>query len=283
MIDAEGLRFAYPGGRPALAGISFRVEPGEIFGLLGPSGSGKSTTIKVLIGFLKEYEGRVTVLGREARDMDGLLRERIGVAFETPGFYAKFTALENLRFFAAMYRRQTLDPLSLLERAGLADAAHKRVGEFSKGMRVRLNVCRAMIHDPELLVLDEPTSGLDPVRSRMIREWIREKKRQGTSVVLATHNMKLAEELCDRVAFLVDGRFVLVDDPRRLMLRHGRKAVRVEYRENGKPASREFLLKGLGKDPEFFRLLREERVERMHTQETTLEDIFIRVTGRRLT
>ncbi|WP_124728229.1 ABC transporter ATP-binding protein [Staphylospora marina] len=284
MIDVTDLRFTYPGhDRPALDGISFRVGPGEIFGLLGSSGAGKSTAIKVLVGFLKGYEGRVKVLGREARDADADLRERIGVAFESPGFYAKFTAVENLRYFGAMYRRKGKmeEPFRLLERAGLAEAAHKRVGEFSKGMKIRLGVCRAMMHDPDLLILDEPTSGLDPSRTRMIREWIREEKERGKVILLATHNMKLAEDLCDRVAFLHDGRFVLEDEPRRLMLRYGRKTVRVEYISKGKPQSAEFPLEGLGRNAGFLRVLNEENVERMHTQETTLEEIFVRMTGRK--
>lgn len=283
MIEVSGLCYTYPGRRrPALDGISFSVKPGEIFGLLGPSGSGKSTTLKVLIGFLREYRGSVRVLGKEARESDESLREQIGVAFEMPSFYAKFTALENLRFFAAMYRGRKEDPMQLLRRVGLEAEADKRVAEFSKGMKIRLNICRAMMHDPDVLFLDEPTSGLDPSRARMIREWILEKKAEGKTIIIATHNMKLAEEMCDRVAFLVDGKIPLIDAPRKLMVKCGKKTVRIEYYEGGEARQKEFPLAGLGRNDEFLRLLRDVSIVRMHTQETTLEDIFIEVTGRRL-
>jgi fluoroquinolone transport system ATP-binding protein len=258
------------------------VERGEIFGFLGPSGAGKSTTQNVLIRSLAGYEGTITVLGRDLRTWDRHYYRRIGVAFEAPNHYLKLTAHENLRFFAGLHGGETEEPRALLERVGLAQDADKRVGEFSKGMRGRLTLARALLHRPELLFLDEPTAGLDPVTARRIRQVIREARNAGATIFLTTHDMATADELCDRVAFLVDGGIAALDAPRGLRLAHGRRVVRVEAMRDGTRAVREFALDGLADDPDFHTLLRSGDVETIHTLETTLEDVFVRVTGRRL-
>lgn len=283
MIVAEELSYTYPGSeKPALDSVSFHVRRGEIFGFLGPNGAGKSTTQKILVGLLRDYGGRVSVFGRDLREWGKEYYERIGVSFEQPNHYLKLTALENLAFFRGLYQRETEEPQKLLELVGLADAADKRVSQFSKGMRTRLNLARALLHRPELLFLDEPTSGLDPVTSRRIRQVILGVRESGATVFLTTHDMEVAAELCDRVAFLVNGRIVLIDSPRALALRYGRRTVRVEYITSRGLHRREFPLKGLGDNPEFLEILRKEEVETIHTQETTLEEIFIEVTGSRL-
>ena len=283
MIDVRDLTFRYPDSRePALRSIGFRVERGEIFGFLGPSGAGKSTAQKILIRLLRDYEGTVTILDRDLRAWGNDFYERIGVSFEVPNHYLKLTALENLAAFRGFYSGATEDPRALLDAVGLSDDADKRVAQFSKGMRLRLNVARSLLNRPELLFLDEPTSGLDPVTSRLVRDLVRERRDRGTTVVLTTHNMTIADELCDRVAFLVDGRIELVDGPRALKLRHGRRFVRVELDVEGRLERREFPLDGLGDNPEFLATLRDHTVQTIHTQETTLEDIFIQLTGRTL-
>jgi fluoroquinolone transport system ATP-binding protein len=283
VIDVRDLTFRYPdSSEPALRSIDFRVERGEIFGFLGPSGAGKSTAQKILIRLLRDYEGTVKVLDRDLSAWGNDYYERIGVSFEVPNHYLKLTALENLAAFRGFYSGATEDPRALLEAVGLSDDADKRVAQFSKGMRLRLNVARSLLNRPELLFLDEPTSGLDPVTSRLVRDLVRERREQGTTVVLTTHNMTIADELCDRVAFLVDGRIELVDAPRTLKLRHGRRFVRVELDVEGRLESREFPLDGLGDNPEFLATLRDHAVQTIHTQETTLEDIFIQLTGRTL-
>ncbi len=283
MIDVRDLTFRYPdSSESALRSIAFRVERGEIFGFLGPSGAGKSTAQKVLIRLLRGYEGTVRVLGRDLAAWGNDYYERIGVSFELPNHYLKLTALENLAAFRGFYSGETEDPRTLLDAVGLTDDADKRVAQFSKGMRLRLNVARSLLNRPELLFLDEPTSGLDPVTSRLVRDLVRERRERGTTVVLTTHNMTIADELCDRVAFLVDGRIELVDAPRTLKLRHGRRFVRVELDVEGRLESREFPLDGLGDNPEFLATLRDDALQTIHTQETTLEDIFIQLTGRTL-
>lgn len=282
-VVARSVRFSYPGAaRPAVEDVSFSVEGREIFGFLGPSGAGKSTTQNILIGLLDGYQGAVELLGRGVREWGRELYRRIGVAFESPNHYLKLTARENLALFAGLYGRDTEDPDGLLERVGLLDDADKFVGEFSKGMRGRLTLARALLHRPELLFLDEPTAGLDPGTARRIRHVIRDAKDAGATIFLTTHDMLTADELCDRVAFLVDGRIVALDQPRALRLAHGRRVVRVETALNGVRTAREFPLDRLADDAEFASLLRSGSVETIHTLETTLEDVFIRLTGRSL-
>lgn len=283
MITVENLSFTYPKApKPALKGLHFQIARGEIFGFLGPSGAGKSTTQKILIGLLKDYQGRVSVFGKDLKTWQADYYERVGVSFELPNHYLKLTALENLSYFAALYRNVTQEPSCLLERVGLGADGNKPVSQFSKGMKNRLNVARSLLHDPELLFLDEPTTGLDPVNARLIKELIEEQRSAGKTVFLTTHNMTVADELCDRVGFIVDGEVRLIDTPRELKLRYGRRVVRVESQPAGQTVTRDFPLETLGDDADFITLLRSGQVQTIHTLEATLEDIFIEATGRRL-
>jgi fluoroquinolone transport system ATP-binding protein len=281
-VDVRDLTFAYaPRGRHAVDGMTFRIAPGEIFGFLGPSGAGKSTTQRILIGLLRGYGGEVCVLGRNRADWGPEYFERIGVSFELPAHYQKLTARENLRTFAALYRRAG-DPDELLARVGLADAADARVATFSKGMQMRLNLVRALLHSPDLLFLDEPTGGLDPAHARSVQELVREQRSRGCTVFLTTHDLSLAEALCDRVAFVVDGRIAQVGTPHDLRAERSGRRVRVEQRCGERRRLREFPLDGLGDDGEFLALLRAGGIESMHTTEPSLEDVFLDVTGRSL-
>ena len=280
VIDVRDLTYTYPkAAAPAVASISFEIAPGEIFGFLGPNGAGKSTTQKLLIGLLRDYQGAVSVFGRDLRRWGNDYYERLGVSFEFPNHHLKLTALENLSYFSALYAGDTEDPRDLLDRVGLGADADMRVSQFSKGMRGRLNVARALLPKPDLLFLDEPTTGLDPLSSRQIRDLIRDRQQAGTTVFLTTHDMVVADELCDRVAFIVDGGITLIDAPRALKLRHGIRTVRVEFGADGRQVQREFPLDGLADDADFLTTLRQETVQTIHTQETTLEEIFIQVTG----
>jgi fluoroquinolone transport system ATP-binding protein len=280
MIAVNGLTYSYSNREPpAINALNFEIRRGEIFGFLGPSGAGKSTTQKILIGLLTGYSGSVSVLGKPLGSWGAGYYERIGVSFEMPIHFLKLTALENLRYFAALYARPGLGPQALLEKVGLQADGGKLVAEFSKGMKNRLNVARSLVNDPELLFLDEPTCGLDPVNARLIKDLIREQQRSGKTVFLTTHTMTLAEELCDRVAFLVDGRIRLIDAPRELKLRFGRPVVRVEFRAEGRAGREDFPLETLGRDEAFLRRIRSADVQTIHTQEATLEDIFLKMTG----
>jgi fluoroquinolone transport system ATP-binding protein len=283
MIDVNDLTYSYRGAAaPALSGLSFAAAPGEVFGFLGPSGAGKSTTQKILIKLLAGYRGRVEVFGRDLAAWGPEYYERVGVAFELPNHFLRLSARRNLAYFAALYSRPTRPADELLELLGLADAADTPVERFSKGMQTRLGVARALQHRPDLLFLDEPTSGLDPASALLVKELIRAQRDEGRTVVLTTHNMALADELCDRVALIVEGRIAQIDAPRALRLRYGAPRVKVEYL-NGAVHAAEFPLAGLAENPEFQRVLRETAVQTIHSREATLEDVFLEVTGRSLT
>jgi fluoroquinolone transport system ATP-binding protein len=280
VIAAHELRYAYKGqAHPAVDGVSFSVRHGEIFGLLGPSGAGKSTTQKILTRQQRGFTGDVNVLGKPLSNWDEGYFERIGVGFELPNHYLKFTARENLSFFASLYARPSRDPRQMMALVGLADYADKKVETFSKGMRMRLNFVRAIQHDPELIFLDEPTAGLDPVNAGIIKSLIADLAREGKTVVLTTHNMNDVDQLCDRISFMVDGRFAALDTPEALKAAHGRRMVAVTP-ANG--AAEEFALDGLGDNARFLDLLRTGRVERIHSQEASLDKVFTNVTGHRL-
>lgn len=283
MIRVENLTFRYVGtSAPAVRGLNFAVEPGEIFGFLGPSGAGKSTTQKILFRLLQGYQGSVQVFDRDLREWGYEYFEQVGVSFEMPNHYTKLTARENLRYFGALYQGSVMKPDELLEMVGLLDDADMLVSQYSKGMKNRLSVARSLVNNPKLLFLDEPTAGLDPVNARKIKDLIKAQKDAGRTVFLTTHDMHIADELCDRVAFIVDGQISLIDSPRELKLRYGKPEVRVEFGLNGKTEQRDFELEGLADNAEFLTLLREGSVRTLHTQEATLENIFIEVTGRRL-
>jgi len=282
-IKVKDLEFTYPKSeKKAVDGVSFGIKKGEIFGFLGPNGAGKTTTQKVIIGLLKNYNGDVELLGRNLKSWKTDIYNRIGVGFELPNHYQKLTALENLEFFASFYRQKTIDPLELIQMVELEKDANQRVATFSKGMKSKLNFARSLINDPEVLFLDEPTTGLDPVSSRLIKSIIKDQRKKGKAIFLTTHNMTDADELCDQVGFIVEGKLVLVESPKELKIKHGKKIVKVEYLKNGELLSKEFDLKNIADNNSFLSLLRSGNVQTIHTAEATLEDIFIKATGRKL-
>ena len=275
-IRVEDLEVTYPRAEePAVSGMSFDVGRGEIFGFLGPSGAGKSTTQNVLTRLLRRYRGDVRVLGRPLERWNADYFERVGVGFELPAGFGKLTVRENLAAFASLYRAPVEDLDALLDSVDLADAAHRRLSELSKGMRMRLNLARALVNRPELLFLDEPTTGQDPVRAALLRDLIRAAADAGGTVFLTTHDMTTADLLCDRVAFVSRGRIAAVDTPRGFKLRHGRPGLVAEVRGRGR---RELRVEELADDAELLALIRQGAVETLHTREATLDDVFAAVT-----
>jgi len=282
-IDVKNLEFSYPKSKKkAINNVSFSIKKGEIFGFLGPNGAGKTTTQKIIIGLLKGFNGNVEVLGKKIKDWKTDLYNRIGVGFELPNHYQKLTALENLELFASFYQDKTLNPMDLLEMVELEKDANQRVGTFSKGMKSKLNFARSLLNDPEVLFLDEPTTGLDPLSSRLIKDIIKQKRDENKAIFLTTHNMNDADELCDRVGFIVEGKLVLIESPKDLKIKHGRKIVKVEYLKDNDLSSQEFELRNLAENRIFLNLLNSGNVQTIHTAEATLDDIFIKVTGRKL-
>lgn len=282
MIQVQNLKFTYSNNdNPTIKGLSFNIDQGEVFGFLGPSGAGKSTTQNILTKLLRNYSGNISVLDKELKSWNNNYYEHIGVGFELPNHYLKLTAKENLDFFSTFYKRKVEKPLDLLKKVGLQNDADKKVSEFSKGMKMRLNFVRAFMHNPEIVFFDEPTSGLDPVNAKRIKDLILELKSQGKTIFVTTHNMYDADKLCDRVAFIIDGEIKLIDKPKKLKLQYGERKVKIEY-TNGQTFSREFALDNLGDNSDFLALIKKERIDSIHTEEATLEDIFIKVTGRSL-
>lgn len=279
MFKVENLHFTYPKNKEAtINGLSFEIARGEIFGFLGPSGAGKSTTQKILIKLLSQYQGHITYQGQDIGTMDESFFESIGVSFEMPIHFSKLTAMENMDFFMRLYKKKA-DIEALMKRVGLWDDKDKMVSEYSKGMKIRLNFVRAMLNQPDMLFLDEPTNGLDPKNASILKEMIKEYKSQGGTVFITSHIMSDIDQLCDRVAFIVDGKIIEMDTPRNLKLKYGKRTLKVEYQENHHTVIEEFPMDKIGENAAFLNLLKTKSIETIHSGETTLEDIFIHVTG----
>jgi len=318
MIEVSKLEFAYRRSlKKAINGIDFNINDGEIFGFLGPSGAGKTTTQRIIVGLLHNYSGRVEVMGLERRKWGRDFFEKIGVVFDFPNLYEKLTAYENLDLFGSYYSKNITNKEELLDSVGLLPDRDKRVENYSRGMKMRLNFIRSIIHAPDLLFFDEPTSGLDPVNAKIIRNMILALKKQGKTIFLTTHNMTEADYLCDRVAFIIEGKVPVIDSPAELKLKHGRKTIEIVYypgnttdignidtgkavenvtnisnisstgSDNTDPKNKNYLkaqfpLNDIGSNKQFLEILSRYEIRTMHTQEATLEDIFIKLTGREL-
>lgn len=279
MFSVKDLRFTYPKNQEeTIKGITFEIAKGEIFGFLGPSGAGKSTTQKILIKLLENYDGMIMYDGKNIAELDESFFENIGVSFEMPIHFSKMTAMENINFFLKLYQKNA-DVETLMRRVGLWEDRDKMVGEYSKGMKIRLNFVRAMLNSPEMLFLDEPTNGLDPSNAMILKDMIREFKKNGGTVFLTSHIMTDVDQLCDRVAFVVDGQIIETDSPRNLKIKYGKRIMKLEYKEDGKTVTEEFPMDGIGKNVKFLELLKTKDIETLHSGETTLEEIFIQVTG----
>ncbi|HZK24710.1 MAG TPA: ABC transporter ATP-binding protein [Oscillospiraceae bacterium] len=278
MITVRNLRYKYPRNKDyTINGIDFDINTGEIFGFLGPSGAGKSTTQKILIKLLRGFEGEINYLDKPLASFGDDFYEDVGVSFEMPISFSKLTALENLQFFQQLYKTKVeVEPL--LRRVGLWEDRHKKAGEYSKGMKIRLNFVRALLNKPTFLCLDEPTNGLDPANARIMKDMILEFKQEGGTVFLTSHIMSDVDELCDRIAFIADGELREIDTPRNLKIKYGKRSVNVEYRDQGELIKREFSMAEI-KSPAFINLLQTKEIETLHSGETTLEEIFIKVTG----
>lgn len=281
MISVHNLSFTYPGASsPTLKKLNFEISEGEIFGFLGPSGAGKTTAQKILYKILHGFEGKITIQGKPLTSWGKAYQEMIGVGFELPNHYLKLTAKENLDLFSAFYpNKKLLNQDELFEMVGLEDSINKKVEAFSKGMKMRLNFIRAIMHDPDIIFFDEPTAGLDPVNARKIREQILSLKQQGKTIFITTHNMTSADELCDRVAFIADGELLVTESPASLKHKHGREVVRVELKNE---QTEEFPLENLGQNEVFINFLNQGELLRITTLEATLEEVFIQVTGKAL-
>lgn len=301
-IRVEGLT-KYYNGLLALDRISFDVRQGSVFGLLGPNGAGKTTTIRILTGLTRPSGGMATVMGYDVTREAVKAKQMVGVVPETSNIYEEMTALENLVFAAELYgvprsERKTR-ARGLLEAFGLLDRAGSSVAELSRGMRRRLTIACALIHRPELLFLDEPTTGLDVQSARQLRDHVSELRDEGVTVLLTTHYIEEADQLCDTVAMIDQGRIAALDSPENLKaFVTGTRVVEVSFTDHPPEGK----LEGIEGVTEVHRLgeryrltVRGEsdivgdlvdyarskglRVVTFNTLKTSLEDAFIRITG----
>jgi ABC-2 type transport system ATP-binding protein len=268
------------GALTAVDGLSLEVRRGEILGLLGPNGAGKTTAVHLAVGLLSPDAGTIALAGGGS-PREAAVRRRLGLAPQSIALYDALSAEENLRFFASVQglsgRARAARVEWGLEFAALSDRRRDRTGTFSGGMRRRLNLAAALVHDPELVLLDEPTAGVDPQSRNAILERILELRRAGRTVVYTTHYMEEAARLCDRVAIVDHGRVLALDTVDGLLRAHGGDAVLVVRTPGGErriPTP----------DParELTRLVTSERVEEFRLERADLESVFLHLTGRRL-
>ncbi|MBV1757192.1 MAG: ABC transporter ATP-binding protein [Dethiosulfatibacter sp.] len=283
MIKVKNLYHSYSNDdKYAVDDVNFEISKGEIFGFLGPSGAGKSTTQNILTGLLQLQKGDVEVAGYDVKNIKNKMFNKIGMSFEQSNVYNKMSGLENLEFYGKLFDVKTRDPMELIRMVGLDGKEHIKAGKYSKGMKHRLTFARSMINNPELWFLDEPTTGLDPAIASNIKDIIKEENEKGVTVFLTTHNMYIADELCDRVAFIVDGKIRLIDSPKELKLKYGEKLVEVEYFRNGQLFKESFSTVVEEEKNKLIEVIKGNDLQTMHSKEATLEEIFIKVTGRGL-
>jgi ABC-2 type transport system ATP-binding protein len=250
-VDAVGLGRRF-GDRWAVRDVSMEVRRGEVLGLLGPNGAGKTTTVRMLTALIAPTEGTATVAGADVREEPDRVRARVGILTETPGLYDKLSARANLDFFGRLYGLDAAARTAAIERwLRLFDLWERRddvAGTFSKGMRQKLAIARALLHDPTVVFLDEPTAALDPEAAFIVREAIEQLRRAGRTIVLATHNLDEADRLCDRIAF-VRGGLLRVDSPARLRGSHGKPRLVVRLAGTGVGVDGRALLDAAGAVP----------------------------------
>ena len=281
VIEVSDLYFSYT-KTPFLKDINFTVNRGEIFGFLGPSGAGKSTLQKVLTGLCTNYQGTARILDMNSNKHGKEFYERIGVDFEFPSLFEKLTARENLDYFAGLYSGEKRNVDELLKEVGLFEHADNKVSSFSKGMKSRLNFIKSLVHNPQILFLDEPTSGLDPNNAKIMKDMIIKEREKGKTIIITTHNMQDATELCDRVVFIVDGQMKALDTPHNFIMKRGAARVTYSFMENGKEQLKTSILSEISKDELLQKLISENRIASIHSTEPTLSDIFMELTGAQL-
>jgi ABC-2 type transport system ATP-binding protein len=281
MIEANDLRRSFK-NQEAVKGISFSVRRGEIFGLLGPNGAGKTTTIRMLTGQITPNGGHATVAGCDVVRDHQQLKERIGVVSEEQNLYERLSARNNLRFSCWLYNLPESRVDEVLDLVRLRDRAKEPVRTFSNGMKQRLLIARALLHKPPVLFLDEPSRGLDPIAAREVRNAIEQLSREGTTILLTTHLLEEADELCQHVAFINQGNIVANDTPRNLKLAHGQRTLLVTLSEaQGNHLLSDVTLSMDSPDDQarLAQWLAQGRVQAVHSQEATLEEVFIEIAG----
>ncbi len=277
-VAAKNLSHSFA-GHPVLNGISFEVQNGEIFGLLGPSGAGKTTLMKILTGQLRQSDGYSEILGRNTQKLGEAERRQIGTMMDHFGLYERLSVYDNLSFYAEIYRVTHNTVGDILKSLGLFDARRTAVFKLSKGMKNRLSLARALMGNVKLLFLDEPTAGLDPVTTREIHRILLEQKEKGTTIFLTTHNMFEAESICDNIALLSNGRIIEYGRPADICKKYNHlNKLRVTLKD-GKALTME---NGRASALPLKAYLEKDLIESIHSTEPTLETVFVELTGKGL-
>lgn len=267
------------GKHHALKGIDFKLEPGEVFGLLGPSGSGKTTTIRILIGELKKSGGSIEVLGFGSKEFTkNEYLTQIGILSDRSALYDRLTVQDNLQLFRRLYQVEESVIDRVLKDVGLYNDRKKKVKDLSKGMKQRVLLCKAIMHKPKVMFLDEPTSALDPATTSKIHEILEELKAQGTTILLTTHDMEEATKLCDNVALLDDGVFKEYGTPESLRLKYKEDTMHVMYKDG----KEETIKRNVENKERLADLMVDENVLKISSDYPSLGEVFIKVTGREL-
>ncbi len=281
MIEAVDLRRSFT-NREAVAGVSFSVQQGEIFGLLGPNGAGKTTIIRMLTGQIDPSGGRARVAGFDVVKDRAQLKRCVGVVFEDQNLYERLSGRNNLRFSCWLYGLPETRIDEVLELVGLRQRAMEPARSYSNGMKQRLMIARALLHKPPVLFLDEPSRGLDPIAARDVRSTIQNLRQEGTTILLTTHLLEEADQLSQRVAFIVNGRLVANDTPRNLKLSHGQRAVTLTLAgHNGDGPLKDVTLRldDPNDQARLAQLIGQADLRAVHSREATLEEVFIQLAG----
>jgi len=217
IISVSDLTKKYSNGFEAVKGISCDVYEGEVFGLLGPNGAGKTTTLEIIESLRDKTSGKVTVDGEDLDHAHESIKSKIGIQLQSAGFYPSLSLVEILKMFGVLFSTSNFDPMELLESVGLADKAKSKIDQLSGGQKQRFSIATTLVNQPKIIFLDEPTTGLDPQARIHLWDLIRTIQKKGTTVVLTTHYMDEAEQLCDRLAIMESGRIVALDTPQALI------------------------------------------------------------------
>jgi ABC-2 type transport system ATP-binding protein len=281
IIEIDDLSFSY-GEMEVIKRISFTVERGEILGFLGPNGAGKTTTAKLITGQLIAASGSIRVFGVDMTKNYRQVLGRIGVSFESPNLYPKFSGFDNLAIFARLHGLGTTHIPELLKQVELNERGKDRVSSYSKGTQQRLVFARALVNHPELLILDEPTVGLDPVGRALIHQLLRHEQNRGTTIFITSHDMWEIDELCDRVIFLNEGQIVANDSPEVLKQQHGKPFVEVGLKDGADIRKVSLPLYEPQTADQIAQWIRQQELVTIHSQEATLGQVFIKLAGRSL-
>lgn len=265
--------------KTVLNDITFHVNQGEIFGLLGPSGAGKTTLINILVGQLRATSGHSFILGTLSKDMTDKQYKQIGIMMDNFGLYERMSCYDNLKFYQMIDNKEDKNIKNVLENVGLLEAKKTLVMNLSKGMKNRLAFARAILRSPALLFLDEPTSGLDPMTMESIHQMILMEKQRGTTIFLTTHNMYEAEKLCDTIALLNHGEVIEYGAPLEICRRYNHQKKIQIHLKNGQDIA---LLHNKECAEQIKSYFLKEEIETIHSTEPNLETIFMELTGRKL-